>query len=59
MQCPTIKFLSFSFGIGFFFKYIKYFSFIAEKMKNNIFLINFQPKNLNFQMALDSINVYQ
>jgi hypothetical protein len=28
-------------------------------MKNNIFLINFQPKNLNFQMALDSINVYQ
>jgi hypothetical protein len=44
MQCPTIKFIYLSFNIGFFFKYI--------------FLMNFQPKILNFQMAIDLINVY-
>jgi hypothetical protein len=59
MQCPTIKSLSLSFGIGFFFKYIKYFAFNVEKMKKHIFLVNFQLKILNFQMALDSIDVYQ
>ncbi len=31
IQCSTIKYLSLSFGIGFFFKYINYFAFIAEK----------------------------
>jgi hypothetical protein len=54
-----MKSLSLSFGIGFFFKYIKHFSFIAEKMKKTHFLMNFQPKDLNFHMALYSINVYQ
>jgi len=39
MQCPTIKSLFLSFGIGFFFKYIKDFAFIAEKNeKKHIFL---------------------
>ncbi len=33
MQCPTIKSLYLSFGIGFFFKYINYFSFITRKLK--------------------------
>jgi hypothetical protein len=33
LQCPTIKSLSLSFGIGFLKKYIKYFAFIAQKMK--------------------------
>jgi hypothetical protein len=37
MQCPTIKDLSFSFGIGFFFKYIIVFAFIAGKMKKKYF----------------------
>jgi hypothetical protein len=38
MQCPTTKFLSFSFGIGFFFKYINYFAFIADFfLKTHIF----------------------
>jgi hypothetical protein len=59
MQCPTIKSLSLSFGIGLIFKYINYFAFIVEKMKSHILLINFQPKILNFQMALDSFDVYQ
>jgi len=60
MQCPTIKSLSLSFGIGFFFKYIKYFAFMAEKkLKKHIFLVNCQPKKFNFQMPLNSINVYQ
>jgi len=35
MQCPIIKYFFLSFGIGFLFKYIKYFSFIAKKMKKN------------------------
>jgi hypothetical protein len=49
-----------SFGIGFFFKYINYFASITKKKwKKNIFLVNFQLKNFNFQMALNSINVYQ
>jgi hypothetical protein len=55
MQCPTIKSLSLSFGIGFFFKCIKHFPFIVEKNEKHIFLMNFQPKILNSQMALDSI----
>ncbi len=39
----------------FFFLNIKYFAFIVKKNeKNTYFLMNFQPKNLNFQMALDS-----
>jgi hypothetical protein len=45
MQCPIIKYLSLSFGIGFFFKYIKYFAFIVEKNEKNAFLMNFQTKN--------------
>jgi hypothetical protein len=57
MQCPTIKSLSLSFCIGFFFKYIKYF--VIEKNEKTHFLMNFQPKNLNFQMALIPFNVYQ
>ncbi len=31
MQCSTIKSFYLSFDIGSFFKYIKYFAFIAEK----------------------------
>jgi len=31
MQCSIIKYFSPSFGIGIFFKYIKYFAFIVEK----------------------------
>jgi hypothetical protein len=54
----TIKSLSLSFNIGLK-KYIKHFAFIVEKWKKHIFLMNFQPKILNFQMALDSIDVYQ
>ncbi len=53
---PNYK-ISFSF---IWYWYIKYFSFIAPKNeKKYTFLMNFQPKFLNFQMALDSINVYQ
>jgi hypothetical protein len=51
MHNPTIKSLSLSFGIGFFFKYIKYFSFIVEKNEKTKNLMNFQPRNFNFQMA--------
>jgi hypothetical protein len=59
MQCPTIKFHYFLFGIDLFFKYIKYFSFMAEKNeKKHIFLMNFQKKILKFQMALNVIDVY-
>jgi hypothetical protein len=32
MQYPTTKIFFFSFGIGFFFKYINYFAFIAKKI---------------------------
>ncbi len=46
MQCPIIKSFSLSFRIGFFFKYIKYFSFIAKKMKKNTFFNEFLTKNL-------------
>jgi hypothetical protein len=56
---PNYKSLSLSFGIGFFFKYIKYFVFIIEKMNKTHILKNSQSKILNFQMALDSIDVYQ
>jgi len=59
MQCPTTKCLSFSFDIGFFFKYINYFSFITNFFFKHIFLMNFQPKFLNFQLAINSIDVYQ
>jgi hypothetical protein len=60
MQCRNIKSHSLSFGIGFFFKYIKYFAFVAEKkMKKHIFLMNCRPKKFNFQMPLNSTNVYQ
>ncbi len=44
MQCPTIKPLSLSFGIGFFFKYIKYFSFITEKKKKTHIFNEFSAK---------------
>jgi hypothetical protein len=46
MQFPTIKSFYISFGIGFFFgKYMRYFSFIAEKNeKKHIFSMIFQPK---------------
>jgi hypothetical protein len=38
MQCPTIRSLSLSIGIGFFFKYMKYFASIVEKNeKKHIF----------------------
>jgi hypothetical protein len=60
MQCPTIKKNVLLFGIGFFFEYRKYFASNTKKMKKkHIFLVNFQPKLFNFQMALNSINVYQ
>jgi hypothetical protein len=42
MQCPIIKSLYLSFGIGFFFKYINYFSFIIKKMKKTKNLMDFQ-----------------
>jgi hypothetical protein len=58
MQCPTIKSLSLSFGIGFFFKYIKYVTFIV-KFFLNIFLMKLQLKNFNFQTVVDAIDVYQ
>jgi hypothetical protein len=46
--------ISFSFiWYWFIFKYIKYFAFIAEFSFKQIFLMKFQPKDLNFQMALD------
>jgi hypothetical protein len=44
MQCPTIKSFSLSSGIGFFFKYIKYFAFIAEKNEKNTFFYEFSTK---------------
>jgi hypothetical protein len=59
MKCSTIKSFFFPFGIGFFFKNIKYFAFIVKKMEKTHFLMNFQQNFLNFQMALDSIDVYQ
>jgi hypothetical protein len=59
MQSPTIKSLSLSFGIGFFFKYIKYFTFIAGKKKFKYIFNEVSTKKFNFQMALDSIDVYQ
>jgi hypothetical protein len=59
MQCPTIKYFYLSFGIGFLKKYIKYFSIIVEKNEKYIFLMNFQPIFFNFQLALDSIDLYQ
>ncbi len=37
MQCPTIKSLSLSFGIGLIFKYINYFASIAEKNEKNTY----------------------
>ncbi len=37
MQFPTIKSLSLSFGIGFFFKYVKYFSPIAKRNEKNTY----------------------
>jgi hypothetical protein len=53
------KSLSLSFGIGFFFKYIKYFAFIAGKNEKTHIFNDFPTKNFNFQMALDSFDVYQ
>jgi hypothetical protein len=52
--------ISFSFNwCGFFFKCIEYFVFIVEKNEKNFFLINFHQTNVNFQMALGTIDVYQ
>jgi hypothetical protein len=46
MQCSTIKSLFLSFGIGFFFKYIKYFAFIAKKMEKIHIFHEFSTKIL-------------
>ncbi len=45
MQCPTIKIFFFSFGIGFFYKYINYFALIIEKMKKTHIFNEFLTKN--------------
>jgi len=37
---------------------MNYFAFIIERMKKTHILMDFQPKILNFQMALNSIDVY-
>ncbi len=42
---PTIKSFYLSFGIGFFFKYIIYFSFIAEKNEKKHTFNKFSTKN--------------
>jgi hypothetical protein len=44
MQCPTIKSFFLSFGIGFFFKHIKYIAFLVEKNEKNTFLNEFSTK---------------
>ncbi len=50
MQCLTIQSLSLSFGIGFFFKYINYFTFVVEKNEKNTFFNEFST---NFLKLLD------
>jgi len=37
MQCPFIKFPSFLYGSGFFFKIIAYYAFIVEQLKKKSF----------------------
>ncbi len=59
MQCPIIKSLSLSFGIGFSFKYINYVFFIVGKNEIYIYFNEFSTKKVNFQMAWNSIDVYQ
>jgi hypothetical protein len=44
MHCPTIKSFCFLFGIGFFFKYINYFAFIAENFEKNTFFNEISTK---------------
>jgi hypothetical protein len=46
VQCPTIKSFSLSFGIGFFYKYLKYFTFIVEKNEKNHIFNEFSTKIL-------------
>jgi len=56
MQYPFIKSPSFLYGSGFFLKIIYYCTFIIFKM---IFLMEFHPKILIFNMVLDLIDGYQ
>jgi hypothetical protein len=53
MQRPTIKSLSLSFGIGFFFKYINYFAFITRKKKKTHYFNEFSTKK--FKLSNDAI----
>jgi hypothetical protein len=61
MQCPTIKSFFFPFGFGFFFPQMHkiFCHYCWKKWKTHTFLMNFQPKIINFYMALHLIYLYQ
>jgi hypothetical protein len=60
MQCPSIKFPSLWYGIGFFLRGRYNYAFITLKnAKKHIFWMKFHPIFLKFYIVLDSINVYQ
>jgi hypothetical protein len=56
MQCPTIKSLYLSFGIGFSLNTHNILLLLLEKTH---ILNEFSAKHLNFKMTLDSIDVYK
>ncbi len=59
MQCPTIKSLSLHFVLVFSLNTYNILFLLLKKMKKTQILNEFLTKNLNFQMVLNSIDVYQ